>query len=443
MAASIIQRLRGSNSERRRTLLLTYWDGAFTALMIGFSESFAIVWGVKMGLSLVQIGVLSTLPILIGAFAQWIIPPLISNKNLKVGIQLAHLVQITGLGLLLSLKGNDEIYFQLLIALTFYWVGGMVTGPLWLDWISGWLPHGKFSRFLGKRNSFVAAITLFSFLSAAVLVGGFEREFNPDRFFIIFAGGFTARVVSWIVIWFHSSPPLRKNPTLAIGIQKLSERSRKPVYAIICFTVLFKFVVNIASPFFLPYMFEELKFDLATYVLITAIPFLGRTLYVAKWGEAARQIKPFVGLQIACFGIAANAFFWSLAARPAFLGFVEFLSGVMWGGFDLFVVLIVQNYWPGSARKILGFHLALMSLASLGGAAVGAHILKVNGGDYIALFQTSAGYRALVALGFFLVLRRLKETRVSLKVYGDFMATVISIRPSMANIGRIIPLRRK
>lgn len=429
-------------SQRRKTLRLTYWDGVFTAIMIGLSEAFAIVWGVKMGLSLSQIGVVSTLPIFIGALAQWIVPPMIPQKHLKLGIQCAHLLQISGLGLLVLLKGNQEIFIQLSIALSLYWIGGMVSGPLWLDWISGWLPHSKFSRYLARRNSFVAAFTLFSFLMAAVVLGGFQSEFSLDRFFFVFFGAFAARIISWILIWFHFSPPVSQRRTFAQGIQKISDRSYKPVVAIIVFTTAFKFVVNLASPFFLPYMFDQLQFNLATYVLITAIPFLGRTLFVSRWGEAARLTRPFVGLQITCFGIALNAYLWTLAKTPLSISFVEFLSGIMWGGFDLFVVLIIQNFWPGSARKVLGLHLALMSLASLGGAYLGSELLKQTGSSYLQVFETSAIARFLVAFSFVFVLRRLRETRVALKVYGDFLATVLSLRPSMANIGRIIPLKR-
>ncbi len=427
--------------QRRRTLRLTYWDGIFTAFMIGLSESFAIVYGVKKGLSYEQIGVLSTFPIVMGSLAQWLVPQLVSHGFLKIGIQLAHLVQIMGLWGLSRVVDSSNYYHDLILSLSLYWMGGMVSGPLWLDWISSWLPHKSFARYLSRRNAFVSVFTLIAFLSGTIFVHFIKFE-NDLGFQWVFTLGLIARLISLCIVHLHHNPPPATLKNLAKGIQDVSQRRLRPILVILLFATFFKFVVAVSSPFFMPYMFKDLGYNMLTYVVVTAIPFLGRSLFLSGWGEAAKKIRPFIGLQIATFGISLSPFLWTISGQVFWIGFLELLSGLFWGGFDLCLVLIIQNYAPGSARKLLGISLAAMNIAALGGAWFGACYLQKKSGDFESVFVLSSQLRFLMAIFITLALRKMKETRVALAVYGDFLTTVLSLRPSLANLGRMIPLRR-
>ena len=436
-----------TNQHRRYALNLTLVDGFLTAVMIGTAETFAMVLAVKSGLSAEQLATLSTLPILLGAMVQWIFPQLIRNEHLKVAILCSHSVQILGLASLLWVAGSSRglpdqsapLFRNLLTGLSLYWMGGMVSGPLWLDWIAGWLPHKRFARYLSRRNAFIAGVTLLSYLLAASRMG---QATSMEAFKIIFAMAVMARLLSWGVVALQPSP-VRRTQTVAEGLRNPEWWSSKPVLLIVGFTTLFKFAVNLSSPFFLPFMFNDLKLGLSQYVALTAIPFVGRFLFMSRWGEAAKSIRPFIGLQITMVCISLSPILWTLTRSFYWLCAFEFVSGAMWGGFELCSILIIQNFWPGSARRLMGIHFALMSLFALVGASLGSYFLSRFHWSYIDLFTASGDLRGVTTLLFVVALTRIRETRSSLKVYGDFLTTVLSLRPSFANIGRVIPLRRR
>jgi MFS family permease len=423
---------------RRRALRQTYFDAFFTAVMIGTAESFAIFFGVEHGLTLSQLALVSTLPILVGAIAQWLVPLFVPQNRLRQTILVSVAVQILGLvGLFFSVF-TGRIFEGLLAALSLYWIGGMIGGPLWLDWVAGWMPHKSFSRFLSRRNAFASFSTLAAYLVTALIVNAHP---SAHAFEVVFLVAALARVASWITL-FKQVEPSSHARSVATDIKAPEHWSSKPVLVILVTTVLFKFAANVSSPFFTPYMLNELHFDLLHYVGITAIPFVGRFLFLSRWGEAAKDIRPFIGLQISMLLISVSPVLWTFTKNYQCLFGFEFVSGLMWGGFDLCSVLIVQNFWPGSARRFLGAQLALMSVAALAGAWMGSWLVEHKGVGYHDIFVLSSDLRVITTLIFALCVFWLKDMRSSLKVYGDFLATVLTLRPSFANIGRVIPLRR-
>ena len=428
-----------SESLRRKALSMLVTDGCLYACMVGTAETFALFFAVKRGLDAGQIAVISTLPILIGALAQWLVPCRIKGDLLKSTIQHCQWLQVVALmGFIFSfsLDSLSTFYVCMLSFLSLYWVGGLVAAPLWLDWCAPWLPRRRFGLFLAKRSGIIAFFTLFAYVCAAVLA----HKNGVHVASAIFGFGAVARIASILVLRATPSPP-RPHIALDKAVPLPRLRDSKPIVGIIIFTVLFKWAVNISSPFCLPYIVHDLKFDLWGYVWLTAVPFVGRYVSLSNWGLAARTLRPFVGLQVAMAVISINPILWALTRRIEWLGSFEFVSGLMWGGFDLCSVLVVQNFWPGNARRLSGLHMALSNGAALLGAWMGSRI-QMGGSTYLDLFYLSANMRFTVTCAFAYFLWRLPETRIPLKVYGDFLSTVLTLRPSLANIGRVIPVRR-
>jgi len=426
------------SSTRRVSLRLSIWEGCFYAVMVGASESLALFLAVKRGATAPELAVLTTLPVLLGAFSQWVVPFFVRLENLKRTMLIFIGIQMVGLlGLVFAaVAPNPFPYF--LGSLSLYWVGGLTCGPLWLDWISNWLPRNRMSRFLSRRNSLLAFVTLASYLVSTTFIY-FSKSYKG--FACVFALALVARLLSWSTMFRQKSPPLPTRDTPFRPVVPESGHGRVVVLCIL-FTVLFKFTVNLSSPFFLPYTVKDLHFDLWQYTLLTAVPFVGRFAFLSQWGEASKSFRPMVGLQIAMVLIAVNPSLWTYNQNLGYLMTLELFSGALWGGFDLCVVLIIQSYWHGSARKILGLHLSLMSVASLYGARIGA-AWHEGGLSFEEIFVRSSNLRAIVAFTCVIALVGLKETRIPLKSYGNFLSTALSLRLSFDNIGRMLPLRRK
>jgi MFS family permease len=425
----------------RQVIRGSYWEGSFYALMVGLAESFALFYAVKKQLPLEQLALLSTVPILLGSLTQWFVPMLAARfgvRRTKLG---AYLLQVVGL-LLLALSTRFQFFFPWLFgALVLYWIGGMASGPLWLEWISTQVPPTLFRSFLSRRNAYVAFCTVATYIATAFFL---QAHDHPDAFLLVFSLGLLARILSFVTQLSISGGEAlftRAEGKRAVAPPQAAEQNRAVKRMIVC-TTLFKTVVSFSSPFFLPFMVQELDYSLLQYVTLTSAPFLGRFLSLSGWGRASHAFRPFLGVQIASLGIAVVPALWAtFSLFPFYLG-LEFMSGLLWGGFELCTVLIIQQFWTGTRLKALGVHMSLMSAGSVLGAFCGSRLLDAGLG-YEKLFYLSSALRGSAVLIMVLAFWRLPQVRFRLHAYGEYLSTVLSLRPSLSNVGRLIFVRRK
>ncbi|MDB5038042.1 MAG: hypothetical protein JWQ35_1570 [Bacteriovoracaceae bacterium] len=422
-------------SFRRKILGLSQLEGGFNALMIGCAETFALYYAVKRGLSKQDFALISTLPIVFGALANWAIPRLVESRYLKRSLLAVVFIQILGvLGLYFSVNASNHFWW-ILISLSLYWIGGMSATHLWIDWISGWLPADRMNRYLSRRNGFTAFVTVIGYLLAAYWVHLDERI---SSYQFVFGLALLSRMMSWLILSYQATP---QNPKIEKSKPfKLSEALKsKSILIMISFTILFRFVAYMASPFFLPYMVDELHFTLMDYAWISAVPFIAKALLLAQWGEAVRSYRPFIGLQTAMILLGLVSLAWTFTTHMGLLTIIEVFSGISWGGFELGGILILYNFAPRRSRSLIGFYLALLHTSGLLGSLVGSHLLE-SGWTSVELFRFSGVTRLTVAFLFVIVGLQVEEMKVGLRVYGEFFVTALSLRGSLVSLGRIFPV---
>ncbi len=430
-----------SLAARTRQLIGTsYMEGAFYAFMVGMAEAFALFFAVKQGIALDKLALLSTLPPLLGSLSQWLMPQIVPSSGVRKAKLAFYVVQIVGLVCLCRAATAENYFAWLFVALSLYWVGGMTSGPFWLQWIVNEIPSRAFGSFLSKRNAFVALCTLSAYITTASFL---NVRSAPTDFLIVFAFGTLSRFFSFLCQVGLSRMHIDWNRLRTELPQEAQNGLRAPILYMIALTATFRAAVAVSTPFFLPYMVKELKFGVLEYVALTSIPFVGRFLFLSGWGRASKDLRPFVGLQIACIGISVIPAIWAYNRHFGVYMVLELCSGLLWGGFELCSVLLVQRYRPNNPLRTLGLHMSLMSAASVVGAWFGSRWMQSGGHSYQDLFLLSSSLRLSVAAIMVLVFLRLPTTRVRLRVYGEYLTTVLSLRPSFANIGRMLAAPRR
>lgn len=424
--------------QRRRTLRFSYFEGSFYAVMVALAESFALFFAVKRGLTPTQVGLISTVPLMLGALGNWLVPQLISDHRLKWGVVGSVLIQIIGVALLVVSTQEENHFVWCFAALSLYWLGQMTAAPLWMDWISGWLPQQRFGRFISRRNSFLAFITLALFWIGAYWIHSISEENQWGRsFFWLFVVGLAARCVSLVMLLLQDSPPRAAH----LKLRADEGATRWPLWgvvAVVGFAAAFKLVANIASPYFLPYMVNELHFSVLDVSIISGMSFLGLALLMTSYGEAMKSFQPLMGLQVAMFMAAANCLLWLFFSDLLLLSFLQLFAGLYWAGFDLACILIIQSQFPRKFRQVLGIHLGLSSVATISGGLVGS-ILQDHGVSYLELFAVSAWLRLGLAVAFVFLMLRLKNFKVSWRHYRDFVREASVPRLTYIEISRILP----
>jgi MFS family permease len=405
-----------TESLRRSTLKFSQIEGSFAAMMIGSSETFAFYYAVKRDVTQEELALISTVPVLLGAIANWIVPYFTKHRFLKSGVMACVFIQILGLiGLFTSIYSRQP-FSIIFISLTLYWIGGLTASPLWIDWISHWLPFGRLGRYLSRRNGFIAMMTVATYLLAAALL---FRTDGLAIFRIVFAFAIFCRTVSLVMLLLQPSAPARKPVRESMTPLKKMLSSRK-IMGVIFFTSIFRMTSNIATPFFVPYMANQLKFNLMTFAYLSAVPFFGRMLFLPRWGETLRSHSPLIGLQLSMIMISLVCLIWSLATHLGILSMIEFISGISWGGFELITVLMLQEFLPGDARGIIGLHICFLNLAATLGALLGSAFLEANVA-WRELFQISAALRLSVVLLFIVVTLKYSRKKIFFSDYTNFI----------------------
>ncbi len=419
----------------------SYYEGLMYALMVGCTESFALYHAATTGIALSKIAILSTVPALLGSVCQWLLPRWIDARNLRAFKLLFYFIQALGLAMLAYSTQVQNPYLLMLFSLCLYWIGGMASGPLWLEWMRKAVPSLCMANFLSKRNGVVALATLCCYLTTALFL---QRSTGSQAFLIAFSVGALSRLAALGTQFWLTREALEwpREKRLSADPVNLSGDFRKAVIWVVALTSAFKFSVATASPFFLPYMTRDLGFGVMTYVILTSIPFLGRFLFMSGWGRASTDMRPFIGMQVACAGIALLPAMWIWFPSFSTLMLLELCSGLLWGGFELCSVLILQRFsGPGAVLKWIAFHQATMNICAVIGALLGSYLLE-NNFNYQQVFYLSSGLRMIVVIVLIVALRRQPATSSRFRVYRTYLNTVLSLRPSMANVGRVLSAGR-
>lgn len=431
------------SSFRKKLVRMSYLEGACFGIMAGSGESYLLVAAVRHGLSGLHLSLATQLPVLIGALGSLFIPFLFSTKNLRKGILASVGVQIIGLGLIVKASFSGYSQNLVLPALILYWLGGMSSGPLWLDWMAGWFPGSKIRSFISKRNAFVLMVTLASFLSSSFLFYQWDQN---GVFKIIFMIAFTARVLSLILFLFHPNP-LEKRSLESSSFQekpaswKISPEITQLLMVGSLLIFLMHFAVGFSSPFFISYKLNDLHLSNQEYVWLTSIPFIARSFVLAIFSVGQVRFYPPLMLGVSVFGIASLPIMYSFISTSGGLIWPELAGGAFWATFELSLSLFVLSRVKLNPRLVLGIITAADGFGLLFGGMLGGKVLE-SGIGHIQQFQIGSALRLVAALAIWWSLRRVKFDRPTYAQSGEFLSSVLSLRPSLGSVRRLIPIPR-
>lgn len=450
---------------------LSTLEGASCAVMVCFSETLAITYLSKVTQSAFELGILTTLPAAFGAVVQMAVPALCAKACPSKLTKLSVCVQVLGLFALgICFLSGTLTLPALLAGLTLYWVGGMTAGAPWQEWISRLVPEAQHNSFFATRNALVSLVTLCAMLVSGVL---FQGRLSTEWVGASLLAAAGVRIVSLVLLLNHpaprrsmgaagghdvgfaetasgdaphgaeaSRPPLPcKGLTHAGGTRgrvKSGAFGLKTLVLLSCLLFVFRITIHVSAPYYNPYMLNELKLSLFTYTVLNALPLLVRSLMVSNWGVLLDRDRMYEGLCIALFGIALLPYLWTLSGSLEYLSMLQLASGIIWSGFELITVLLIQRMYPRKIMQSLSVFTAFGSLGGVAGALLGG-ALRDAGWSYFQVFVLSAFGRGAAGFLFLAALYKLGAFRFRALDLRLGLVTVLSVRPSLDLIGRFLP----
>ncbi len=405
-----------------RSLNHSIRDGISFSVMLGGGESYFSAFALHLRATATEVGILATLPLLLGSFFQ------LASARLGHRVRNRRQLILIGAGLqallwlplaLLPLLFPDYALLILLGCLAAYHAAGNLVIPQWTSLMGDLVPEQRRGRYFGWRSR-AATVTQFAALAAGGVIlqcfAGFG--YAAAGFLTLFGIAAAARGVSFYYLAHMHDPGQAGDRPKAPPDQ--SARSAFRHYSL--FNAFMQFAVGIASPFFTVYMLRELALSYLEYMVLVATLVLIQALTLNMWGRVTDAFGNRLVLLWTGFLVPAIPALWLLGDDFFYLMFVEGLTGLVWGGFVLSGGNLAYDMVPASNRSDwMAAHNVRAALGLFLGALLGGFLarslpetLQISGGTLhfssvlLTVFLISAVARLAVAAIF---LPRIPETR--------------------------------
>lgn len=406
-------------------------EGSGYSVMDGFGLRYITPYALALGVSNFFIGVLSSLPALIGNFSQLFGSTLIRKNSRKKIVRRGVLFQALS-WIPLILVGIIALLFQppllltSLLLLFFYTIiiaSAAHVGPAWSSWMKDIVTKNTDSYF-AKRNTIAGATGLISGLIAGFVLDFFKNYHYLLGFWIIFSIALLGRGFSFYMFKKQYEPKLKLEEKYYFTlIQFLKKMPHNNFGKFVIFSAIISLSVAIASPFFSVYMLKNLQFSYTNYTLVVTIAIVSSLLFMPLWGKLANKYGSIKVLQISSSLIFLLPLFWffipflfknSHSSILFYLLIVEGLSGFVWAGFNLstgnFIFHAVTNQ---RIAYCAAYTAILSSFGAFIGATLGGLITSYHGTilflePILFIFLLSSFLRLVTFLFLF---SRIKEVR--------------------------------
>lgn len=195
---------------------------------------------------------------------------------------------------------------------------------------------------------------------------------------------------------------------------------------LLVYLVAVQAAVQMAGPFFTPFMLRKLNFTYGELVALFSMAFLAKVVALPMWGRVAKQIGARQLLWIGGIGIVPLSAGWLVSTNFVWLSVLQIIGGVAWAAYELaFFLLFFESIAEEERTSVLTIYNLLNTAAWVGGSLIGGILLmslEASFNGYLLVFGLSSAGR-LVAL---LLLARVP----SIVVDSDGMGIrTVSVRP--------------
>ena len=412
MTSTTIGGVEVGDAEIRRGLLFSFIEGMLSNGMLALTETFGIAAAVSLGASPMAIGLLGSLPLLIGYIGLFLAPAVADPRRgrriyVVLGVRLqAFLLFLCAFTGWLPLAYAPYAFIVLFIAAA---VSSHATGAFWVAWMGDLIPSAVRGRHWAWRNAWHNSINLSCSLAAGFMARKYDTTNAPwFLFFWIFTAAMSFRFAgSWFLARQHEPPA-------SGGLQVFSPlrfRPHRPFLRFSLATAAFQGAAIMSSPFFTLWYLRDLHFNYLWLSISTASSVLGSVIMVRYWGRLVDRVGSAQVLRIAVLLSVFNPLPHLFLEHPLALCLANFYGGAMWSGYGIGTFSRVLSLTENEPRHhYIAFNSLVIGVvaSAMGfmGGFLSTRLPPLFGWTLRSLFLLSAILRFALWLGFF---RRLHD----------------------------------
>ncbi|MBL7542430.1 MAG: MFS transporter [Bdellovibrionaceae bacterium] len=406
-----------------KSLKLSLIDGLLYSIMVGAGESYLPAYALSLGYSEVAAGVLTSLPLITGAFLQLFTPALVqkTKKPKRWMVLSAALQAMIFLPLIYFETHHRPNFWILILIFTLYWTSGFSINPYWTHWMNHLVPDAIKNQYFSLRSR-VAQIGVLIGLVGGGLSLHYKVEIGPFSgvFTFLFLLAFVCRIISsfvlsqkeYVVDW--DSTVTKEQVSFRDYYNFIMSGSEASRFILSLFP--FYACVYISSPFVAPFFLSHVKLDYSDYMGALIALLFGKilgALFLERIGKTwdSKQIF-FWGV----FLISPGPMFWGLSKNYLFILGLQFVSGFAWAFYEVGTqLLLFKNQNIKNRISFVSLYNFVMSVAVILGTFIGASFIRNFSPTYqnfITLFLLGGFLRVVFSAN---LLRKvmLRETRMT------------------------------
>lgn len=389
-----------------KSLKLSLIDGLLYSIMVGAGESYLPAYALSLGYSEVAAGILTSLPLITGAFLQLFTPTLVQkSKKPKRWMVLSAAVQAMVFLPLIYFETHEKPNFWILILIfTLYWTSGFSINPYWTNWMNRLVPDEIKNQYFSLRSK-VAQVGVLIGLVGGGLSLHYKVDVGPFSGFFsgLFLIAFVCRILSSVIL---SQKEYANEWDNTVSREKVTIKEYYKF--IVSGSDASKFILNlfpfytcvfISAPFVSPFLLSQLKMDYSQYMGALIALLLGKilgALYIERQGNRMTPKQIFFW---GVFLISPGPMFWGLSKNYSFILALQFFSGFAWAFYEVGTqLLLFKNQNLKNKISFVSLYNFVMSLAVIAGTFIGASFIRNFSPTYenlITLFLLGGFFRVV------------------------------------------------
>ena len=396
--------------ELKKTLNYSILDGAFHAMMVALGEAFFISCAIFLGASTFEVGILASVPPLLGAYIQIFSSPLLGLFGTrKCMVSTFALLQSIAFIPLAGLLYLDQLSVNALIIITFiYSMACLVFYPVWRNWMGDLVDEYQRGGYFGKRNRIVSLANLVAMVGAALVFQQYQSQGTVDSsaFLLLFSLAGICRLISFFFLRKKTEPPVKPLEVRAGFRHFLGEILSTNYGHLTIFQSLVSFAVFLSLPYFSLYMLRDLQLAYWQIATVHAVAIATRVLSMPGWGAAIDRFGSRKVLKMSAVIMPLAPVLWVFNSSIVYIYFIQIFAGFIWAGYDLAIFSYSLDATSPERRTkyISYFNIINGSMIFLGGMT-GAFLIKFNFQNcspIFFVFVLSGSMRIIISIFFFI-----------------------------------------
>jgi MFS family permease len=388
---------------------LSLADALFYALMVGAGEVYFLADAVRLGATSLEQALVITVPLCVGTLGPLTSLALLGRfQRRKAVVVTAATAQALVLFSIVLCDARGVLSPRLLIGFaSAYQVFAQAAGTAWASWYGDLVPGRIRGRYFAMRNRIAQLAT-----SASLIVAGLVlQRLEPGApgvvapgagglgYAIVFGAAGVFRLVSAGLLAASPEPRAELLGSRHESLAFARSEEALPARRILAFAAALQLTVYVASPYFGPFMLEELELTYAQYMAGSVAVVATKFISLPTWGRFIDRYGARAVFLLAAVLVALVPVPWLWTRGLAMVIAAQALSGLSWGGHEVSQFSLLLETSPTRSRLHVFAAMSLLNgFAQLSGSLLGGWLLAAADRRFAVVFIVSAALRLLIAM---------------------------------------------